>query len=89
MEDHCPEHSEECRKFKENVMDYIDRELDSKTLLELEKHMGQCIECEEIVNVYRKMLHASGSLKKRTFVTPEIRERLKKVLKQKYCCEDN
>lgn len=89
MTDNCREHSEECKKFKENVMDYIDRELDNQTLIELEKHEGKCIECETIVQLYRKMLHASGSLKNKSFVTPEIRERLKNVLKQKYCSEEN
>lgn len=87
MPEKCPELEKECEKFKENVMDYIDKELDNKTLIELEKHIELCGDCESFVEVYNKMLRASGSLKNKTFVTPEIRSRLKKVLKQKFCGE--
>lgn len=87
MPEKCPELAKECEKFKENVMDYIDKELDSKTLSELEKHLGLCFDCESFVDVYRKMLKASGDLKNKTFVTSDVRDRLKKVLKEKFCNE--
>ncbi len=87
MPEKCPELAKECEKFKANVMDYIDKELDNKTLLELEKHIGLCVDCESFVDIYNKMLRASGSLKNKSFVTPEVRDRLKKVLKQKFCNE--
>lgn len=89
MAEKCNEHAKDCEKFKENVMDYIDKELDNQTLLELEKHLGICIDCESFIEVYRKMLYASGSLKNKKFVTPEIRTRLKNVLKEKFCSETN
>ncbi len=64
-------------------MDYIDNELDMKTLEELEKHTSECSECRAFVDTYKRMLELTGKLKERSFVTPEIRERLKTLLKSK------
>mgnify|MGYP002626040684 FL=1 len=72
-----------CKDVVENIMDYIDRELDYKTLVELEKHTGECPECTAFVNTYKKMLDMAGKLKYRSFVTPEVRNRLKLLLKSK------
>jgi len=72
-----------CRDVVENIMDYIDNELDLKTLHELEKHMGECHECKAFVDTYRRMLDLSGKMKEQTFVTPEVRERLKNLLKSR------
>lgn len=72
-----------CRDVVENIMDYIDNELDLKTLQELEKHMGECPECKAFVDTYRRMLDLSGKMKEQTFVTPEVRERLKNLLKSR------
>ncbi|MCC6712839.1 MAG: zf-HC2 domain-containing protein [Candidatus Dadabacteria bacterium] len=72
-----------CRDVVENIMDYIDNELDLKTLRELEKHMGECPECKTFVDTYRRMLDLSGKMKEQTFVTPEVRERLKNLLKSR------
>ena len=87
MPEKCAELAKQCEKFKENVMDFIDNELDQETLIELENHLGLCVDCESFVDVYKKMLRASGNLKNKTFVTPEIRNRLKHALAQKYCKE--
>lgn len=72
-----------CRDVVENIMDYIDNELDLKTLQELEKHTGECTECKAFVDTYRRMLDLSGKMKEQTFVTPEVRERLKNLLKSR------
>ncbi len=72
-----------CRDVVENIMDYIDNELDLKTLKELENHMGECPECKAFVDTYRRMLDLSGKMKEETFVTPEVRERLKNLLKSR------
>ncbi|MCL4245190.1 MAG: zf-HC2 domain-containing protein [Candidatus Dadabacteria bacterium] len=72
-----------CRDVVENIMDYIDNELDLKTLQVLEKHMGECPECKAFVDTYRRMLDLSGKMKEQTFVTPEVRERLKNLLKSR------
>ena len=64
-------------------MDYIDKELDLKTLEELENHAGECPECRAFVDTYKRMLELTGKLGDRSFVTPEIRERLKILLKSK------
>ena len=73
----------DCHNVIENIMDYIDNELDDKTLALLEKHLHVCPECEKFVNTYKKMLKMSGNLKNKKFVTPEIRQRLKDLIKQK------
>jgi anti-sigma factor RsiW len=72
-----------CKDIVENIMAYIDAELDDKTLEELEKHLDECPECQAFVRTYKKMLELSGKLRERTFVTPEIRQRLKELLKSK------
>jgi anti-sigma factor RsiW len=72
-----------CKDVVENIIGYIEAELDYKTLEELEKHLHECPECQAFVRTYRKMLELTGKLKEKTFVTPEIRERLKKLLKSR------
>jgi len=72
-----------CRDVVENIMDYIDNELDLKTLQALEKHTGECPECKAFVDTYRRMLDLSGKMKEQTFVTPEVRERLRNLLKSR------
>ena len=72
-----------CKDVVENIMGYIDAELDDKTLEELGKHLYECPECQAFVRTYKKMLELTGKLRERTFVTPEIRQRLKDLLKSK------
>jgi anti-sigma factor RsiW len=70
-----------CRDVVENIIDYIEKELDDKTLEELEKHASDCPECQAFVRTYTRMLELTGKLKERTFVTPQIRKRLKDFLR--------
>ncbi|MEE9252281.1 MAG: zf-HC2 domain-containing protein [Thermodesulfobacteriota bacterium] len=70
-----------CKDIVDNIIEYIDMELDRETLVALETHMGDCPECQAFVDTYKKMLQISGKLKEKTFVTPEIRRRLKEFLK--------
>lgn len=70
-----------CKDVVKNIMDYIDSELDYETLNALESHLGECPECMSFANTYKKMRDLSGKLKQKTFVTPEIRARLKNFLK--------
>ena len=72
-----------CKDVVDNILEYIDSELDDQTLKALEEHISECPECGEFVKTYKKMLWLSGKLKEKTFVTPEIRDRLKELLKQK------
>ena len=72
-----------CKDVVENIMGYIDAELDYQTLNELEKHIDMCPECMAFVMTYRRMLELTGKLKERTFVTPEVRNRLKELLRSK------
>jgi anti-sigma factor RsiW len=72
-----------CKDVVENIIGYVEAELDYKTLEALETHLHECPECQAFVRTYRKMLELTGRLKEKTFVTPEIRERLKKLLKSR------
>lgn len=81
MVDH--DHMFICKDVVENITDYIDKELDLETLSELEKHTGECPECRAFVDTYKRMLDLAGKLKEKRFVTPEIRNRLKTLLKSK------
>lgn len=72
-----------CRDVVENIMGYIDDELDYKTLRELENHVDKCPECRAFVDTYRRMLKLSGKLKTKSFVSLDIRQRLKIILKSK------
>lgn len=70
-----------CKDVVENIMDYIDKELDYETLNELEKHSSECPECKAFIRTYKHMLELTGKIKQKTFVTPEIRKRLREFLK--------
>jgi len=72
-----------CKDVVENIIGYIEAELDDKTLEELERHLDECPECQAFVRTYKKMLELTGKLRERTFVTPDIRQRLKELLKSK------
>ena len=72
-----------CKDFVDNIMGYIDKELDYETMRTLEQHLELCPECKSFVDTYKKMLELSSSLKNKKFVTPEIRSRLKKLLESK------
>jgi len=72
-----------CKDLVENIMSYIDQELDQVTLFTLEKHLEVCPECKSFVDTYKRMLNLSGNLKNQKFVTPDIRKRLKNILKTK------
>ena len=72
-----------CMDLVENIMGYIDKELDQVTLFELDKHIEICPECKSFIDTYKRMLKLSGNLKNQKFVTPEIRMRLKELLKSK------
>jgi len=72
-----------CKDVVENIMGYIDAELDNETLNELEKHIDECPECMAFVMTYKRMLKLTGKLNERSFVTPEVRMRLKEFLGSK------
>jgi len=72
-----------CTDVVENIMNYIDQELDQTTLFTLEKHLEMCPECKSFVDTYKRMLSLSGNLKNQIFVTTDIRKRLKNLLKTK------
>jgi len=70
-----------CKDVVENIMEYVDAELDDKTLEELERHLHECPECQAFVRTYKRMLELTGKLKERTFVSADVRKRLKDFLK--------
>ncbi len=72
-----------CKDVVENIMDYVDQELDYETLVALEKHADECPECMAFVKTYKRMLELTGKLKQKSFVTHDVRERLKLLLKSK------
>jgi len=72
-----------CKDVVENIIEYIEAEIDDKTLEELEKHQHDCPECKAFVMTYRRMLELTGKLKERSFVTPEVRGRLKECLRSR------
>ena len=69
-----------CKDVVEEIIGYIEAELDLKTVEELENHINSCPECKEFVLTYRMMLDLTGKLREKMFVTPEIRSRLKDCL---------
>jgi anti-sigma factor RsiW len=69
-----------CKDIVENIMGYIEAELDYETLVELEKHLDMCPECMAFVRTYKRMLSLTGKLKEKSFVTPDVRSRLKELL---------
>lgn len=72
-----------CKDIVDNIMGYIEAELDYETLVELEKHLDMCPECMAFVRTYEKMLRLTGKLREKSFVTPDVRARLKQLLLSK------
>jgi predicted anti-sigma-YlaC factor YlaD len=72
-----------CKDIVENIMGYIEAQLDYKTLVELEKHLDMCPECTAFIRTYKRMLSLTGRLREKSFVTPEVRSRLKELLLSK------
>jgi anti-sigma factor RsiW len=72
-----------CKDIVDNIMGYIEAELDYETLVELEKHLGMCPECMAFVRTYQKMLRLTGKLGEKSFVTADVRSRLKQLLLSK------
>ncbi len=70
-----------CKDVVENIMGYVDAELDNKTLQALEEHLSVCPECLAFVKTYKRMLEIAGKLRQKSFVTPDVRKRLKEFLK--------
>jgi len=70
-----------CKDVVENIMGYVEKELDNKTLEALEEHLGVCPECLAFVKTYKRMLEIAGKLGQKSFVTPEVRKRLREFLK--------
>ncbi len=69
-----------CKDIVDNIVGYIDRELDLETMRLLESHIGDCPECRVFLETYKKMLYITGKLRERSSVSPEVRERLKSFL---------
>ncbi len=72
-----------CKDIVEEIIGYIEAELDDKTLEELNKHLNECPECKAFVKTYQRMLELADKVKERTFVTPETRAKLKALLLNK------
>jgi anti-sigma factor RsiW len=72
-----------CKDTVDNIMGYIEAELDYETLVALEKHLDMCPECIAFVRTYEKMLRITGKLREKSFVTPDVRSRLKQLLLSK------
>jgi anti-sigma factor RsiW len=69
-----------CKDVVENIIDYIDAELDGKSLVELENHLHDCPECDAFARTYRMMLVLAGKLREKRLVTILFRKRLKTLL---------
>lgn len=72
-----------CKDIVDNIIGYIEAELDYETLVQLETHLNMCPECTAFVNTYKKMLRLTGKLRETSFVTPDVRLRLKQLLLSK------
>ena len=72
-----------CKDIVENIMGYIEAELDYETLVELEKHLDMCPECMAFIRTYKRMLSLTGKLREKSFVTSDVRSRLKELLLSK------
>ena len=72
-----------CKDIVEEIIGYIEAELDDKTLEELNRHLNECPECKAFVKTYKRMLELADKVKERTFVTPETRAKLKALLLNK------
>jgi anti-sigma factor RsiW len=66
-----------CKDVVENIIEYIDAELDDKTLEELENHLYDCPKCNAFVRTYRRMLVLGGKLSEKRVITILFRNKLR------------
>ncbi|MGB7291346.1 MAG: zf-HC2 domain-containing protein [Thermodesulfobacteriota bacterium] len=65
-----------CKDLVENIIEYIDVQVDFKTRERLENHLDQCPECMTFIGTYRKMLELARKLRQTDFRTNEAQRRL-------------
>lgn len=73
-----------CKDVVENIIEYIDVQLDFKTLDRLENHLDQCPECMTFIGTYRKMLELARKLRQTDFRTNEVHTRLVSYFSNNY-----
>jgi anti-sigma factor RsiW len=55
-----------CSKAQKYISEYVDGSLDARTAVEVERHVGECRACRELLEDFRKMKSAASDLE-----TPE------------------
>lgn len=75
----------ECRHVWEHISEYLDRQLDSKLLMDIEKHLENCEVCSAILDSTRNILVLTAD--NRTFELPvgyseRLHARLEKVIQE-------
>ncbi|MFB3903238.1 MAG: anti-sigma factor [Acidobacteriota bacterium] len=72
-----------CRDCVDLLMDYIERNLDTRTYQRLDEHLQSCPPCIHFLKSYRKCSELAGQLKDQRVQIPlELENRLKVFLKE-------
>jgi hypothetical protein len=73
----------ECKKYLENMLGYIDGEIDESLCTDLMEHLKSCPNCRVMVDALKQtvVLCRDGKMEK---LPPDIESRLNAVLKKKW-----
>jgi hypothetical protein len=75
----------ECKHVWEHISDYLDRQLDPKLLMDIERHLENCEVCSAILDSTRNILVLTAD--ERTYELPlgyseRLHARLEKVIRE-------
>jgi hypothetical protein len=72
-----------CREILEFLSAYLEKDLDSETIQDVDGHLRDCPPCVQFVESFRRMIVATGHLPAIETIPPELRERLHTFLAQR------
>lgn len=72
---------EDCKKYFERISEYLDGELDDDICHEIEAHLEECPDCRACLDSLKKTIQLCKEAVKEE-IPPDIRERLRKNLRQ-------
>jgi len=72
-----------CKKYIQNIADYIDGEIDETLCADIEKHLKECNNCRLMVDTLRQTVVLCRDGKKEK-LPPSIEDKLNNILKLRW-----
>ncbi len=72
-----------CHQIVELLSAYLEQDLDSETLTQIDAHLSDCRPCVYYVDTFRRMVSATGHIPDVETIPTELQERLHSFLAQR------